>query len=143
MPKQKIYLQIVSEGYKKQPHIQIPTAWLVPKLRLHILKMIQVSLRPIWQAREKKFTGKWVPGLKCHPAANIEVFNAEESLGLLLLYPQDYRGLIEDPLAEDPPPITYLGSIKRVAFYYYHKSKVTANSALIDKLVMRLKLKKS
>lgn len=141
-----IRLQIVSEVYKKQPYIQVPTAWIVPTLRLTLLKTIQESLTPTWQAQEiplKDDKDEWLLRLKCHPAVNIEIatVNPKTQVCILLLYPQSYRGLIEDPLAETPPPIIYLGSTQRVAFYYFPKHKLDREVA--DKIVNALKLKKN
>jgi hypothetical protein len=140
------HLQIVSEVYKKQPYIQVPTAWIAPALRLQLLKNIQENMSPRWQVKEiplKDEKDEWLLQLKCHPAANIEIATLEPKaqVCVLLLYPQSYRGLIEDPLAETPPPIAYLGSTQRVAFYYFSKHKFDKEVA--DKISDALKLKKT
>ena len=141
-----IRLQIVSEVYKKQPYIQVPSAWILPTVRLELFQKIEALLQPTWQVQEisvKEEKDVAALRLKCHPAANIEISTknpTKSQAGLLLLYPQSYRGLIEDPLAENPPPIVYLGSAQRVAFYYFPKNKI--NSEVVDKITTGLKLKK-
>jgi hypothetical protein len=144
---ENIQLQIVSEVYKKQPYISVPTAWIVPTLRLQLLKTVQESLTPEWEVKEiplKDEKDEWVIKLKCHPAANIEISThkpGQARVGILLLYPQNYRGLIEDPLAETPPPISYLGSTQRVAFYFFPKDKM--DKKMVQKIMQSLKLKKT
>lgn len=142
------HLQIVSEVYKKQPYIQVPTAWIEPTLRNEILQIIQNSIGPDWQAKhvyfKKGLDGIWIDSLKCHPAANIKIFKKDEeqkTFAILLLYPQSYRDFIEDPLVEVPPPVVYLGSAKRVAFYYFPKDRVY--DKLVEQIVAQLKLQKS
>lgn len=116
-------LQIVSEVYKKQPYIMIPTAYLDSALLNKILILLQRFSYPDWQVQFTSLQGEWTEKLKCWPAANIEFYRNDfqniRSGGLLLIYPRSYRGLIEDPLAKTPPPIIHIGSSRRLAFYYY------------------------
>ena len=122
-------LQIVSDVYKKQPYIQVPTAWIPDYLRSEILKTISECIAPQFSARIAYLTDKkLLETLRCHPAVSIGIYAQKEkeleSIGIFLIYPKNYRGLIEDPLEENPPPILYLGSTRRLAFYYYPKDKI-------------------
>lgn len=121
----KISLQIVSEVYKKQPYIPVPTASIEISLRNEILNQIRGAINGKWQADLAILEGEWVESLRCRPALNIGIYlqhgpeNSRKLSGILLIYPKNYRGLIEDPLATNPPPILYLGSTRKLAFYHY------------------------
>lgn len=139
-------LQMVSEVYKKQPYIQIPAAWIDSTLRNEVLEDIRKGIGPAWEAQTIALKGPWLQGdwiyqLKCHPAANIKIFkkgSEDTEFAILLLYPQSYRDLIEDPLSENPPPVKYMGSARRLAFFYYPHDKIYEE--VHNKIVAQLKL---
>lgn len=140
-----IRLQIVSEVYKKRPYIRIPTAWIAPTLRLQLLKLLQENLTPTWQAEEipLRSDAEWANHVKCHPAAVIQLTTAGSPtrvVGILLLYPQNYRGIIEDLLVETPLPIIYLGSRQRVAFYYFPRNNIERE--LVQTIIQRINLQR-
>lgn len=139
--KSSIQLQIVSEVYKKQPYIIVPTARIDAVLANKILAQLQKCVGPEWQAQMMPLQGEWAQKLKCWPAVNIEFFPKEpstssKSAGMLLIYPRNYRGIIEDPLADNPPPISYLGSTRRLAFYFYPNQQ--AKSLLAQRIATML-----
>ena len=136
-------LQIVSEVYKKTPYIRIPPPSIGHKLRFRLLAKVQKIVSPSRTAKSISFRAKW---LKCPAALNIKISKkfkfVEKWEGILLLYPKNYRGFVEDPLAETPIPLKYLGVTKGVAFYYYTKDKRKRKDPHLDRLVHLLRLKK-
>jgi hypothetical protein len=143
-PKGGNKLQIVSDVYKKQPYIQVPTPQISHAVCTSIIKTISEHIGTKWNVQVTYLMGKWVQTLKCHPAVSIGLslkqqngLNDQSPVVILLIYPKDYRGLIEDPFAKNPPPISYLGSTRRLAFYCYPKNKMHPISA---KIIESLKL---
>ena len=136
-------LQIVSDVYKKQPYISVPTARIEASLRFKILQQINIAIAPKWQAWEVTLKSDWAKKLKFRPAINIALQQEKKPskpnlkpLRILLIYPKNYRRLIEDPLAEDVLPILYVGSTRRVAFYFYPARKIP----IIQKIIRKLRL---
>ncbi|NUM34918.1 MAG: hypothetical protein HUU50_10260 [Candidatus Brocadiae bacterium] len=137
-------LQIVSEVYKKQPYIPVPTATIESSLRREILDQVKAAIHPIAQAEFINLKGEWVETLRCRPALNIGLYSPESQqdkektlCGILLIYPKNYRDLLQDPLSENPPPIDYVGSTRRLAFFHYPQQQ---NKKILDKIVEHLKL---
>lgn len=138
-------LQIVSEVYKKQPYIPVPTATIESSLRKEILDQVKEAVYPIAQAEFVNLKGEWVETLRCRPALNIGLYIPESQqekektilCGILLIYPKNYRELLQDPFAENPPPIDYLGSTRRLAFFHYPQQK---NKKILDRIIDSLKL---
>ncbi len=148
-------LQIISNAYRKQPYIRVPTAWITPLDRTGIIQECQKSLGNLWNVKEMQLNEKdmqkekWFWSLKCHPASAILIekkmpkeYKKELPFYMILIYPKSYRSVIEDPLVEKPLTIKYLGQMKHLAFYYYTKVEKNDKSSPLEKITISLKMKK-
>ena len=142
-PGKKHWLQIASDVYNKTVYIRLPSATIQQKVRNKILKRLASDVPSKWKAKITYLSGEWVRTLKFYPALNVGFYPTQNHnsrhnhkylapIGILLIYPKSFRIFLEDRLNENPPPIFYLGSNKRLVFYYYPKDQAKKRRALLQ-----------